>query len=114
MIRVIALTVVLMLTGTPVATAACLLWCGMPCQSDVPPTGTTAPAGGAGCGSALIIPPVLREEILRAQPSAVVAQPLDVAGHALALDWSHDRLSSNLLHAHAPPVYCRPVSVLRI
>ncbi len=113
MIRAAALTIVLTLAGTPAATAACILWCGSPCPTSMPPSagGATAPRT---CAESLVTAPILREDSQRERATHVHAEHAEFSHAWFTADVETGRAACVLAHTAPPPGHQKPPTVLRI
>lgn len=116
MIRLAALTVVLVLAGTPVATATCLLWCcgGAPCSQSPHRDGVTISPNHMSCEGLLVSTPSLREETRRERSAPSQAHLTELPLQASLFDPDYRALTSSVLHEHAPPGHPKPPTVLRL
>ena len=113
MIRAAVITVVLTLVGTPVATAACLIWCGSPCPPDNRHQSATVSTAQDSCGGLFVAPPSLREDNRRDHTS-LSAPSVSTAGRSINLNLEHKSAAFMISREHAPPVRTNPPTVLRI
>jgi hypothetical protein len=114
MIRAAVLTVVLTLAGTPVATAACLVWCGgSPCPPAHPQRSATVSADQDSCERLLASVPSIREDSRREHRAPSTHSPA-VASRTVTVDLEPRSAAFVVLHEHAPPIHQNPPAVLRL
>ena len=114
MIRVPALTVVLVLAGTPAATAACRVWCGSPCSQSVHYDEAAISTSQHACKNALVGTLSVREESQRQRqvPSVAHLAALPVSASRFDLESSDVVLLE--LREHLSPGYRQAPDVLRL
>lgn len=113
MIRVAALTVLLTFAGTPVATTACLVWCGSPCPPAHSQQRAVMSKGQDSCETVLVAAPILREDSRREHQRLPLHSSFGTERTAL-LDFEHRSAAFVVSREHAPPVHQKPPTVLRL
>ena len=113
MIRATALTVLLTFAGTPVATAACLVWCGAPCTPAHSQQRAAVSTGQDSCDKLFVAAPSLREDGRREQQRPPAHSLFDLTRRA-GLDFEHRNTAFVVAREHAPPLHQKPPTVLRI
>jgi hypothetical protein len=113
MLRAAVLTVVLSLAGTPIATAACLVWCGSPCPPTELQRSASVSANQDSCDGLLVSPLSVREDGRRDHRTPSDDSP-SIAGRSVNLDLLHRGDVFLVAREHAPPGYQKSLTVLRI
>ena len=113
MIRGTALTVLPTFAGTPVATAACLVWCGAPCTPAHSQQRAVVSTGQDSCEKLFVATPSLREDGRREHPRPAAHSLFDIT-RTPTLDVEHPNAAFVVAREHAPPLHQKPQTVLRI
>lgn len=114
MIRAAALTIVLTLAGTPVATAACLLWCGSPCPTSMAQSANSV-TGSRTCAESMVTAPIVREDSQREKTGGAAAHADVEFSHASSSTALRaGRTARVFAHTEPPPDHHKPPTVLRI
>ena len=110
--RTAALTVVLMLASTLAATAACLAWCGSPCEQM--PSDTAVQAAELDCVDAPASGPALRDDARRGVAPDQVKHPAVELGRLSDSALESQTVAFTLSHAEPPPGSFKAPTVLRL